>query len=207
MLEELALDSCHLRDISGSPFECLMLLRNLSMSGNNITSLSDNNVKGLGSLVNLDVSNNGISNFQGSYILLTLVSLRFLSLARNSLGKLDLYSGGETVIEELNIEGNHVKLWEPPLFSRMLHLKQLNFARNEFTLLDPQMLHDIRHVDNVDFGWNRWDCFTCNLNKLQTLLRKHPPKCSNCSSCATPLDLFGQNVIDVPWREDECGPP
>ncbi|KAL1446917.1 hypothetical protein MTO96_044448 [Rhipicephalus appendiculatus] len=69
------------------------------------------------------------------------------------------------------------------------------------------MLDDIRHVDNVDFGWNQWDCFTCDLNNLQTLLQKHPPKCSNCFSCAAPLDLFGQNVSDVTWREDDCGPP
>ncbi|KAL1442285.1 hypothetical protein MTO96_046486 [Rhipicephalus appendiculatus] len=207
MLEELSLDSCHLRDISGSPFECLLFLKNLSMSGNNITSLSDSNVKGLGSLVNLDVSHNRISNFQGSYILLTLVSLRTLSLAHNSLGKLDLYSRDKTLIEELNIEGNHVKLWETPLFSRMLHLKQLSFAHNDFTQLSSQMLHDIRHVDNVDFGWNRWDCFTCDIKNLQTLLQKHPPKCSNCSSCATPLGLHGEDVRKVRWREDDCGPP
>ncbi|KAL3248301.1 hypothetical protein MRX96_056563 [Rhipicephalus microplus] len=207
MLEQLALDSCHLQDISGSPFICLALLKNLSMSGNNITSLSNNNIKGLRSLVNLDLSNNGISTFQGSHILSTLASLRTLSLAHNLLGKLDLYLRSKTMIEELNIEGNHVKVWEPPLFSRMLRLRHLSFARNDFTLLDSQMLRDIRHVDNVDFSWNRWDCFACDLNNIQTLLQKHKPKCSNCFSCATPLQLYGQNVSNVPWREDDCGPP
>ncbi|KAL1430320.1 hypothetical protein MTO96_015029 [Rhipicephalus appendiculatus] len=111
------------------------------------------------------------------------------------------------MIEELNIEWNHVELWEPPLFSSMSQLKKLILAHNHIAQLDNKMLQDIRHVDDVDFGWNRWDCSTCDLNNLHSLLLKHPPKCRDCFSCATPLELYGQNVRNVPWREDDCGPP
>ncbi|XP_049272488.1 toll-like receptor 2 type-2 [Rhipicephalus sanguineus] len=36
---------------------------------------------------------------------------------------------------------------------------------------------------------------------------KRPPKCSNCFSCTTPLELYNYDVRNVTWREDDCGPP
>ncbi|KAL1430357.1 hypothetical protein MTO96_015065 [Rhipicephalus appendiculatus] len=177
------------------------------MTGNKIESLYGENVRGLESLLTLNISNNKVTYFQGSYILSALVSLRSLSLAGNLLEKLDLHPRGKTMIEELNIERNLLQLWEPPLFSPMFQLKKLSLAHNYIAQIDNNMLHDIQNVDDVDIRGNRWDCFTCDLNNLHSLLQKHPPKCGDCFQCATPLDLFGQNVSDVTWREDDCGPP
>ncbi|KAL1475840.1 hypothetical protein MTO96_036982 [Rhipicephalus appendiculatus] len=207
MLEKLALDGCHLPDISGSPFECLRRLKNLSMFGNHIVSLYGRNVKGLESLVSLDVSNNHIAYFQGSYILSTLISLRTLFIANNQLGKLDLYSRGKLLIEELNLDGNNIKLWQPPLFNHMRQLKKLSFAHNELAQWDDKMFDDIQHIDDLDFSSNPWDCLSCHLDNLHSLLQRHPPKCSDCFTCATPLGLYKYDVRNVSWREDDCGPP
>ncbi|KAL1445396.1 hypothetical protein MTO96_045039 [Rhipicephalus appendiculatus] len=49
--------------------------------------------------------------------------------------------------------------------------------------------------------------FSSHSGRILTLLQKHPPKCSNCFSCGTPLELYGRNVGNVTWREDDCGPP
>lgn len=207
MLEELGLDNCHLLDIPGSPFECLEYLKVLSISGNHIRSLYGKNVKGLKSLVSLDVSNNDIAYFQGSYILPTLISLRTLTLAHNELRKLELYSQGKIKLEELNLEGNQVQLWEPPLFTQMPELKKLSFANNEITEIFNKMLHDVHHVDNLDISRNPWNCFSCELNNLHTLLEKHPVNCSDCSLCGQPLEQYGVDVRNVAWREDDCAPP
>nr|XP_037290525.1 toll-like receptor 2 [Rhipicephalus microplus] len=204
ILEELALDSCHLLNIYGSPFQCLKRLKSLSLFGNNIEVLYGNSVNGLQNLVTLNISNNNIEYFQGSHILLTLVSLRSLSLSNNLLTELNLRPQGEIMIEELNIERNNVKLWEPPLFSFMFKLKKLGLAHNNITKLDNKMLHDIRHVRDVEFGWNQWDCSSCDLNNIHSLLHEHPPNCSKCFSCATPPELFGNDVRNVTLRDDDC---
>ncbi|KAH7932865.1 hypothetical protein HPB49_003957 [Dermacentor silvarum] len=206
MLKQLFLDRCHLTNIHGSPFECLEQLEILSMSGNDIKWLHGENLKGLKSLVYLSMSNNGIAYLQGSHVLSNLISLRTLVLAQNELKEVQFDPMNNSSIEELNLAGNELRLWRPPLFIHMRKLKNLNLADNELAWIDDDMRRDLYDIDHVNVSYNPWDCSSCQLRNLHSVLEMHPAMCNNCVSCAQPPEKYGKDVRYVTWSEDDCGP-
>nr|XP_050035875.2 toll-like receptor 2 [Dermacentor andersoni] len=206
MLKEVFLDRCRLTNIHGSPFECLEQLEVLSISRNDIKWLHGENLKGLKRLVYLNMNNNGITYLQGSHVLSNLISLRTLAVAQNEIDEVQFDSMNNFAIQELNLAGNQLRLWRPPLFIHMRKLKDLNLADNVLSRIDDDMRRDLYHINHVNVSYNPWDCSSCQLKNLRSILQMHPDMCNNCFLCAQPLEQYGKDVRYVTWPEDKCSP-
>ncbi|XP_077525016.1 toll-like receptor 1 [Amblyomma americanum] len=207
LLKTLELENCHITRLSGSPFQCLENLQNLSMAGNKIRTFGEENVKGLKKLVFLNLNKNRIVHFEGPQVFSTLISLTRLIITQNEIKELGLGAVEYAPIEELNLAYNKISKWKPPLFARMAKLRTLLLEYNELSAISDDMLHDINHVSYVNLSWNPWNCSRCQLKNLRSVLQKHPPLCINCFVCKQPEEHEGSLVHEVPSNEDDCVPP
>ncbi|XP_077550755.1 toll-like receptor 2 type-1 [Haemaphysalis longicornis] len=205
-LLELHMDGCNLKILQGSPFICLNKLQFLSMRANKIPALHEATLEGLIGLLRLNLSRNHLTVFDGTNILIPLVSLRVLDVSFNSIEQLRVDKPLNSSPEVLLAPHNRIKKWTPPIFSRMTELKMLNLSHNELARLDNEMFRDLNGIQNVSLSFNPWDCYSCYLNNLHNFLDNHQVQCAECVACSVPEEQQGYHVRSVAWREEECGP-
>ncbi|KAH9374699.1 hypothetical protein HPB48_022318 [Haemaphysalis longicornis] len=204
-LTELHMDRCDLEILQGSPFICLKKLQVLSLQANKIPALNETTLAGLTGLLRLNLTRNSLTVFDGTDILIPLVSLQVLDISFNSIQQLRVDKPLNSSLEELFAQHNGIKKWTPPVFSRMTELKMLDLSHNEIAVLDSEMFRDLNGIQNVSLVFNPWDCYSCYLNNLHNFLDNHPVECAECVACKVPEEQHGYSVRSVAWRE-QCGP-
>ncbi|KAH9382761.1 hypothetical protein HPB48_023320 [Haemaphysalis longicornis] len=198
------MDRCHLKILLGSPFICLEKLQVLFLQGNEILELNEATLKGLKGLLRLNLTRNRLTVFDGTNILIPLVSLRILDVSFNSIQQLRVDKPLNSSPEVLLANHNRIKNWTPPIFSRMTELKMLDLGHNDIAVLDNEMFGDLNGIQNVSLNFNPWDCYSCYLNNLHNFLESHQVQCAGCARCQVPEEHNGYHVQSVEWREDEC---
>ncbi|KAH9366164.1 hypothetical protein HPB48_008005 [Haemaphysalis longicornis] len=202
-LQELHMDGCHLNKLLGSPFICLEKLQVLSLHANNISALNEATLQGLTGLLRLNLTRNHLTVFDGTTILIPLVSLRFLDISFNSIQQLRVDKPLNNSPEVLLANHNKIKKWTQPIFSRMTELKMLDLGHNEIEVLDNETFGDLSGIENVSLNFNPWDCYSCYLNNLHNFLDNHQVQCVGCV-CKVPEEQYGYHVRSVAWRGEEC---
>lgn len=155
--------------------KCGPNLKVLDLSHNNIESLSPAIFSNLGKLLELNLSNNGMT-FIADRALEGLVSLSVINLAENRLNSLppELFSEAKNV-KEINLSNNTLNVLAPGIFNELQQLLSLDLSRNQlasewingltFKGLDRLVILDLshNHINKLDSGTFK------GLKSLQTL--------------------------------------
>ena len=133
-LEYLYVYDCSVRSIENGAFELLIDLKELSMTGNDITILDTSIFEGLNKLEDLDLSSNRIKTIKGFFNLPSLVSL---NLASNLIEELP--AGVFAEVQELSylsLKSNKIKKFPRELFTDNALLEVVDLSKNANGLLD-----------------------------------------------------------------------
>ncbi|EHA97834.1 Leucine-rich repeat-containing protein 33 [Heterocephalus glaber] len=159
LLESLSLRSCHLECLGCHAFQEQGHLRSLALADN---SLSENYketaaaLHTLQRLQKLDLSGNSLTEDMASLMLQNLSSLEAVSLARNTLMRLDesIFEGLEN-LTELDLQRNYIFEIEGAAFDGLTLLRRLNLAYNNLPCIVDFGLSQLR-VLNISYNSLEW---------------------------------------------------
>lgn len=185
-LEELLLDSNHIRDLPKGLFR-LIKLRRLSLSDNEIgllqsdvaslvnlveLDLSKNdipdipeNIKFLKSLQNADFSSNPLTKLPAGFV--QLKNLTFLGLNEISISRLPNDFGNLSNLQSVELRENILRTL-PPSFSLLTKLERLDLGSNEFTELPP-LIGDLCSLQELWLDCNELFTLPPEIEKLKKL--------------------------------------
>ncbi|XP_005383196.2 PREDICTED: negative regulator of reactive oxygen species [Chinchilla lanigera] len=195
LLESLSLRSCQLVCIGYHAFQEQGHLRSLALADN---SLSENYketaaaLHTLQGLQKLDLSGNSLTEDMAALMLQNLSSLEAVSLARNTLMRLDesVFEGLEN-LRELDLQRNYIFEIEGGAFDSLMELRHLNLAYNNLPCIVDFGLSQL-HVLNVSYNSLEWflasrqettfELETLDLSHNQLLFFPLLPQCSKLHS-------------------------
>ncbi|KAK8758978.1 hypothetical protein V5799_003392 [Amblyomma americanum] len=205
-LQFLDISGCSIREMHGSPFACLQNLRGLDMRWNKVKWITGTSYRGLERLEILSLKYNALTTFPGTEIFGNLPSLKLLSVSANRIKRLALNATELVPVTFLDLSKNFISNWTSPMFSVMRSLHTVILASNQLYTINNDMLRDLAHVQHVDICYNPWDCGSCLLNNLHSLLNGSAKKYEHCIVCKEPESCAGIKAVDVEWNSDVCGP-
>ncbi|XP_004644601.1 negative regulator of reactive oxygen species [Octodon degus] len=195
LLESLSLRSCQLVRIGYHAFQELGHLYSLALADN---SLSENYketaaaLHTLPGLQKLDLSGNSLTEDMAALMLQNLSSLEAVSLARNTLMRLDesVFEGLEN-LRELDLQRNYIFEIEGGVFDGLTELRHLNLAYNNLPCIVDFGLSQL-HVLNVSYNSLEWflasrqettfELETLDLSHNQLLFFPLLPQCNKLHS-------------------------
>uniref|UniRef100_G1QLS3 Transforming growth factor beta activator LRRC33 n=1 Tax=Nomascus leucogenys TaxID=61853 RepID=G1QLS3_NOMLE len=159
LLESLSLHSCHLERIGRGAFQEQGHLRSLVLGDNR---LSENYkeaaaaLHALRGLRRLDLSGNSLTEDMAALLLQNLSSLQSVSLARNTIMRLDdsVFQGLER-LRELDLQTNYIFEIEGGAFDGLTELRHLNLAFNNLPCIVDFGLTQLRFL-NVSYNVLEW---------------------------------------------------
>ncbi|XP_074260142.1 transforming growth factor beta activator LRRC33 isoform X1 [Saimiri boliviensis] len=159
LLESLSLHSCHLERMDSGAFQKQGHLRSLVLGDN---CLSENYketaaaLHALRSLRRLDLSGNSLTEDMAALMLQNLSSLQSVSLARNTILRLDdsVFEGLEH-LRELDLQRNYIFEIEGGAFDSLTELRHLNLAYNNLPCIVDFRLTQLRFL-NVSYNALEW---------------------------------------------------
>ncbi|CAL1294500.1 unnamed protein product [Larinioides sclopetarius] len=162
-LEELLLDSNHIRDLPKGLFR-LVKLRRLSLSDNEI-GLLPSDIASLVNLVELDISKNDISDIPEN--IKFLKCLQTLDISSNPLAKLP---AGFVQLKNLTVLGlNDISLTRLPNdFGNLSNLQSLELRENSIRTLPPSFAN-LTKLERLDLGSNEISELPSLIGQLSSL--------------------------------------
>ncbi|XP_055942822.1 protein scribble homolog isoform X2 [Argiope bruennichi] len=162
-LEELLLDSNHIRDLPKGLFR-LVKLRRLSLSDNEI-GLLPSDIASLVNLVELDISKNDISDIPEN--IKFLKCLQTLDISSNPLAKLP---AGFVQLKNLTVLGlNDISLTRLPNdFGNLTNLQSLELRENSIRTLPPSFAN-LSKLERLDLGSNEISELPSLIGQLSSL--------------------------------------
>ncbi|XP_017654973.1 transforming growth factor beta activator LRRC33 isoform X2 [Nannospalax galili] len=158
-LENLSLHNCHLDRIGRYAFQEQGYLHSLGLADN---SLSENYketaaaLHTLPGLQKLDLSGNFLTEDMAALMLQNLSSLEAVSLARNTLMRLDesIFEGLQH-LRDLDLQRNYIFEIEGGAFDGLIELRHLNLAYNNLPCIVDFRLTQLRFL-NVSYNTLEW---------------------------------------------------
>ncbi|KAF7478946.1 transforming growth factor beta activator LRRC33 [Marmota monax] len=161
LLENLSLHSCHLGLIGLDAFQGQGHLHSLALADNCLSENYKETAAALHTLPDLrrlDLSGNSLTEDMAALMLQNLSSLEAVSLARNTLMRLDdcVFEGLEH-LRELDLQRNYIFEIEGGAFDGLTELRRLNLAYNNLPCI-------------VDFGLTQLQFLNISYNALEWFL-------------------------------------
>ncbi|XP_075411755.1 transforming growth factor beta activator LRRC33 [Tenrec ecaudatus] len=160
-LESLSLHSCHLTHIHRGAFQGQSQLRSLALADNGLSENYRETAAAFHSLLGLrrlDLSDNSLTEDMVALMLQNLSSLESVSLARNTIMRLDdSVFEGLGRLRELDLQRNYIFEIEGGAFDGLPVLRQLNLAYNNLPCI-------------VDFGLTQLQVLNVSYNALEWFL-------------------------------------
>lgn len=158
-LESLSLHSCHLDRIGHHAFQGQGRLRSLGLADNRLFENYKETAAALQTLLglrSLDLSGNSLTEDMAALMLQNLSSLEAVSLARNTLMRLDdsVFEGLEH-LRELDLQRNYIFEIEGGAFDGLTELRRLNLAYNNLPCIVDFRLTQLQSL-NVSYNILEW---------------------------------------------------
>ncbi|XP_054983988.1 transforming growth factor beta activator LRRC33 isoform X2 [Sorex araneus] len=166
LLESLSLRGCRLGRLGRRAFRDGAALRSLALADNALWESPGETaaaLRRLRGLRRLDLSGNGLTEEAAARLLRNLSSLEWLSLARNTLMRLDETTlAGLRRLRELDLQRNYIFEIEGGAFDGLPELRRLNLAYNNLPCI-------------VDFGLTQLRLLNVSYNALEWFLASAEP--------------------------------
>ncbi|XP_070262580.1 transforming growth factor beta activator LRRC33 [Myotis yumanensis] len=159
LLENLSLHSCHLERIGREAFLGQARLRSLALPDNSLSESYKETAAAfhsLRALRRLDLSGNSLTEDMAALMLQNLSSLESVSLARNTIMRLDdsIFEGlGH--LQELDLQRNYIFEIEGGAFEGLTGLRHLNLAYNNLPCIVDFSLTQLQSL-NVSYNNLEW---------------------------------------------------
>ena len=180
-------------------------LKLLDMSGNNINEIDGNLIKGLSSLVELDLSKNKIRYIPNNIQFLTF--LEVLRVSNNQLLELPEELGVLTRLKKLFLNENSLQFLPRNLFSKMAGLEEIYLYKNQLEDIcdsSSSIFDNMKHLKFLDIHSNHLTIFNIftEMPILDSLLLSYNQlqhingldKCYNLTN----LDLNNNKISEFP---------
>ncbi|XP_036893428.1 transforming growth factor beta activator LRRC33 [Sturnira hondurensis] len=159
LLESLSLHSCHLEHIGCDTFLGQARLRSLALPDNSLSESYRETAAAFHSLQalrRLDLSGNSLTEDMAALMLQNLSSLESVSLARNTIMRLDdsAFKGLEH-LKELDLQRNYIFEIEGGAFEGLTKLRHLNLAYNNLPCIVDFSLTQLQSL-NVSYNALEW---------------------------------------------------
>ncbi|XP_003358810.1 negative regulator of reactive oxygen species [Sus scrofa] len=191
LLESLSLHSCHLEHIGSGAFQEQARLRSLALPDNSLSESYKETAAALcrlRGLRRLDLSGNALTEDMVALMLQNLSSLESVSLARNTIMRLDdSVFEGLGHLRELDLQRNYIFEIEGGAFDSLPELRHLNLAYNNLPCIVDFGLTQLRSL-NVSYNSLEWflaaggeasfELETLDLSHNQLLFFPLLPQCS-----------------------------
>ena len=210
---------------SHTDLQTLRVLRNLTLQGNKLTGLGNDQFQGL-HLDTLDLSRNSITRVE-PYVFRNVGSIRYLQLSFNSLNYLPDHVFQPIAEQVINLQLNNNKgltTFPPNLFDGMHTLTDLNLSSCSIQSLDDKQfdqLHNLHTIDlasnflkylpqsfidkanmmmHVKLEENPWHC-DCLIKPLRSFLQS--PRSASIIYCSGAFQGFSTNCKSVTCASPE----
>ncbi|KAF0879151.1 transforming growth factor beta activator LRRC33 [Crocuta crocuta] len=191
LLESLSLHRCHLEHISRDAFQGQARLRSLALPDNSLSESYKETAAAfhhLRALQRLDLSGNSLTEDMVALMLQNLSSLESVSLARNTIMRLDdSVFEGLGHLRELDLQRNYIFEIEGGAFDGLTELRRLNLAYNNLPCIVDFSLTQLQFL-NVSYNVLEWflasggeaafELETLDLSHNQLLFFPLLPQCS-----------------------------
>ena len=180
-------------------------LKLLDMSGNNINEIDGNLIKGLSSLVELDLSKNKIRYIPNNIQFLTF--LEVLRISNNQLLEIPEELGVLTRLKKLFLNENSLQFLPRNLFSKMVGLEEIYLYKNQLEDIcdsSSSIFDNMKHLKFLDIHSNHLTIFNIftEIPILDSLLLSYNQlqhingldKCYNLTN----LDLNNNKISEFP---------
>ena len=180
-------------------------LKLLDMSGNNINEIDGNLIKGLSSLVELDLSKNKIRYIPNNIQFLTF--LEVLRISNNQLLEIPEELGVLTRLKKLFLNENSLQFLPRNLFSKMVGLEEIYLYKNQLEDIcdsSSSIFDNMKHLKFLDIHSNHLTIFNIftEMPILDSLLLSYNQlqhingldKCYNLTN----LDLNNNKISEFP---------
>ncbi|XP_069830299.1 nephrocan-like [Dendropsophus ebraccatus] len=162
-LTSLDLSKNHL---SAFPQKLPLKLQRLDYSHNQISRITEHNLKGLGGLKHLFLDNNGMIVFENK-ALQWCAHLSNLAMEQNLLTSIPL--GLPDTLTRLDLKGNKIDHVGVHDIKHLKQLQVLNLRNNKLTSIDDGVLDSLPRLRHLYLDGNPWNC-TCSLLKVRRLI-------------------------------------
>jgi hypothetical protein len=153
-IEVLRASECGLTKFNGNCLQGATQLKELYLTGNEITSLESKSFVNAPNLVYLDLATNKFTDF-AEHTFGGLSSLIYLDLSNNYLDHLDAkYFSDIPDIKAIQIANNKVKALTKDIFINNLSLREVRLSRNKITFIDTEMFKNIPHRCKINMWRN-----------------------------------------------------
>lgn len=175
-------------------------LTKLDLSGNGVSSLSQNQIECLQRLRWLDLSNNRIV-VVGDSAFDTLHSLLHLDIAGNPLGRISTRLFSKVKDSLLHMHLSNMSLENLPEFDTFSHLLTLNFSYNRLTHMPPNFNKSFPNIKTLDLSGNDMSLNTVwnGISQVESLrIGKNPIKILTNDSFLKLERLHELDMSDLP---------
>ncbi|KAM9377533.1 uncharacterized protein KZ484_009878 [Pholidichthys leucotaenia] len=213
----LRLSQNNISSLGQNQFSNLSGLQSLDLSRNCLSILQPGELLGLNALQYLDLSQNHLSILNPG-TLSGLSRLRWLNLSRNDLGGWKEVSeflgsnrnGGGVGLKKgvfrglwqlrgLDLSSNSLPYLPRNLLVGLYQLSWLSLVGNRLTALDRSMFEPLKALQSLLLDGNPWSC-DCRLTEFRNWMEWMVYRGGHVDSviCSLPVDLIGQDVLDIP---------
>ena len=188
-LQHLVIEGCNLRTLPTNAFLGLRSLKSLAIRTDSIDGLNleVGAFNGLESLERLDLSRNGLAEFD-SGLLCRLTSLQSLVLSSNKIGsELAVAAGCPSILSSLDLSANQITELEPHSLLSLPSLTSLNLDNNYIRYISAEVFTASTQLNSLRLSNNQ-------INHLPAGLFANVPlrelNLANNSLSALPMDIF-----------------
>uniref|UniRef100_A0A8C5TFE6 Leucine-rich repeat-containing protein 32 n=1 Tax=Malurus cyaneus samueli TaxID=2593467 RepID=A0A8C5TFE6_9PASS len=184
-LQYLDLSSNQISFITSGVFAHMTNLLEINLANNNLYELAQNGTEGIGLLPKveiMDLSHNNLYNGMVEYFINQAPTLRYLSLADNSIVMIShkMFQGSPSLVE-IDLQRNIIMEIEEGAFETLANLSKLNLSTNSITCISD---FNLRQLEILDLSRNSIETFRITKSDDEYSLR-----------C---LDLSGNKLLHFP---------
>ncbi|XP_027760753.1 transforming growth factor beta activator LRRC32 isoform X2 [Empidonax traillii] len=159
-LQCLDLSSNQISFITPGVFAHMMSLLEINLANNHLYELAQNGTEGIGLLPKveiMDLSHNSLYNGMAEYFIKQAPTLRYLSLADNSIVMIShkMFQGSPSLVE-IDLQSNIIMEIEEGAFETLVNLSKLNLSTNSITCISD---FNLRQLEILDLSRNSIETF------------------------------------------------
>ena len=162
-------------------------------------------LRGLSNLVELDLSDNMLTNVP-SEAFRDVTSLRELRLSANPIQKID--DGAFELLPglvKLDLTDCRIEVLAPHAFQGLDQLSHLRLGGNHLTELKPRLMASLTRLHGIELHNNPWVC-DCRLRPVRDWQQQYNVPSPVAAVCASPARLVGRALSEMSLDEFACPP-
>ena len=184
-------------DCADVPRHLLRSIVNMDLSNSGISALLTDDLSDFAGLQTLNLSSNGLTDLSTD-VLSNLTNLRTLNLSNNSLTTLTSVTlNGLQSLQTLNLSANQITDLPADVFRNLANLRTLNLSNNGLTTLTAVAFNNLRRLETLDLSSNQITGLPADILSNLTNLRTFNLSSNGLTVLPTTIFRSATNLRDL----------